>query len=218
MLEGLYDGSIFREILDSISNTLREIRTNPRGWFRRTLATVSNELQYLIQNANAWFRNKLNNLFNHLAQIQSNPLSWVRRMIQNTFSSAFPFLIQPIAVLRGWMQQISPILSGIITQGFEYIIRQFTRRASWFLTFLLNPHSMILRWIRIIAPEAHEFIINPRQWLISWVASLFGFTISEIRSLPQLLGILFLRNLNQQYNARKAQIENLVCKLILKMM
>jgi hypothetical protein len=214
-VEGIFNGDIIREIIDTISYHYSWLRENPINWIVYHLQQFSWEMSQLINNPIAWFLYKLQDVSPELWDIAISATNWLRDKFEQLYPSITSFLYDPYAFIYDKVIQLFPIIWSLMYYPTDTILGWLYDRYYWLNDLFNDPKWTIWGFLKQISYELSSFLDDPSFWFRHKLASLLGLSVGQLSNLPYYLSKIVFDTLAQNYWGILDTMKTRLCDIIL---
>lgn len=187
-LEQLLNGSVFEDILESLSNHFEDIIDNATKWVRSTFADFNDETNLFVYNPKMWFWDKLTDLSEDLTAFFKNPLNGVLRFLNSKWWWFSGFFNWPENYIYYWVLNALPFLYDLMLDKTGWIIHWWTQYVWWLPDFLDGPSAWIETWAKLIPTDVGWFFTDPIEYIEYRISLYTGIPIyGEVGFLESLI-------------------------------
>lgn len=197
-LDGLVEGTAFRDILFWVSGSFRDITIDAVSFVMRNFEGISGEMTQLVNSPITWFLDKVNLVLPGIRHISQFPLDFVYDNIRNLFYNAIQFLETPLSTLRGWLSQMFWWFNEFNISPRQTVLNWVYDSYPWLANLFRFPSQEIANKLLTHYPLIAAFMSNPTLWFKRELGDLFGVPYWQLLSpgilfIDKILGIILLR-------------------------
>lgn len=209
-LDGLVEGTAFRDILFWISGNFRDITVDAVSFVMNRFGQISGEMSQFVNYPFSWFYDKVVQTIPGIIDVSRDPLGWVYDQVSWLFSEGIHFLNNPRHTLRNWIHDLFWWFGQFNVNPRQSIVDWFFDIYPWLRILLISPSMEIARMFIDFYPDMSTFVINPTSWVSSFLEDLFGVSRWQLRN-P---GVLFIDKILDIILYKKQRYEGRIRRII----
>lgn len=210
-IDGLVEGTAFRDLLFWVSASFRTIVNDPMRFVRYRFSQISGQMYQLVYDPIYWFIDRLTNLFPGLIDIDISPLFWLRNKMSLVFHQAISFLDSPRITLQRWIPNLFTWAYRFNRDTRQAIRDYLVELYPWLNMFFISPSGEIVRFLLQRYPLISSLLNNPDLWFKIALAKVFRVAIWRIDN-PVVMLFMIISNRLQE---NRAEIEDRIKQIVI---
>lgn len=210
-IDGLVEGTAFRDLLFWVSSSFRTIANDPMRFVRYRFSQISSDMYDLVYYPMSWLESRVDRILPGIRNIIIYPLSWIYDKIALIFPDSLPFLVNPLGWIRNRLLDIFWWFRALSIDPRSTVLRWINDLHPVFLLILVNPTGFIRERFLRSFPLVFDMLKNPEHWIKQRVSFLLGIPMWDILNpgsaiLNLLLDIILFN---------KARFENKIKRIVI---